>query len=119
MRRLVMESEVLLSKGYEEDPTLMAGKMTSEDVLKILREEEGVWYDGVDWIERRKNEEEALRRGAEVEDHDNAILTIRTIPSPIRQKKRCSEELEEGDVAIGNKRPKLDESSKLIRLSSF
>ena len=66
VRKLVMESEVLSSKGYE-DPTLKAGRMTLEDVLTVLREEEGVWYDGVDWIERRKNEEEALRRRAEVE----------------------------------------------------
>ena len=66
VRKLVMESEVLSLKGYE-DPTLKAGKMTLEDVLAVLREEEGVWYDGVDWIERKKNEEEALRRRAEVE----------------------------------------------------
>lgn len=52
-------------------------------------------------------------------DHDsnNATLTIRPIPSPARQKKRSSEELEEGDakdVATGNKRAKLDKSSPVF-----
>ena len=51
-------------------------------------------------------------------DHDNkATLTVRPIPSPARQKKRSSEELEEGDVkdvATGNKRAKLDKSSPVF-----
>ena len=55
------------------------------------------------------------RIGERNADHDNnnATLTIRPIPSPGRQKKRSSEELEEGDVkdvTAGNKRAKLDKS---------
>jgi hypothetical protein len=50
-------------------------------------------------------------------DADPDMLTIRPIHSPVRQKKRSSEELEEGDakdVATGNKRAKLDKSSPVF-----
>ncbi|KIL61970.1 hypothetical protein M378DRAFT_25846 [Amanita muscaria Koide BX008] len=41
--------------GSSDDPALRATKMSLEDVVKILREEEGIWFDGVDWAERRRN----------------------------------------------------------------
>ena len=50
-------------------------------------------------------------------DNNSATFTLRSISSPVRQRKRSSEELEEGDakdVAIGNKRAKLDKSSPLV-----
>ncbi|EAU91831.2 hypothetical protein CC1G_04598 [Coprinopsis cinerea okayama7 len=40
-----------------EDPAIIASRMSMEEVVRILREEEGVWFDGVDWIERMKNRE--------------------------------------------------------------
>jgi hypothetical protein len=36
--------------------------MKLETVVKILREEEGVWLDGVDWVERKRNEREAAAK---------------------------------------------------------
>ena len=41
--------------GTSDDPAIRASKINLEDVLRILREEEGVWFDGVDWAERRRN----------------------------------------------------------------
>jgi len=56
-RKIVMECSVETDKGYEI-PSEKARKMSLEDVLTLLREEEGVWYDGVDWVEKRKNEDD-------------------------------------------------------------
>jgi hypothetical protein len=61
VRKIVMECAIPTTKGYE-DPALKASRMSIEEVITILREEEGIWYDGVDWIERRRNEEESARR---------------------------------------------------------
>jgi hypothetical protein len=36
------------------DPTLRASRMAVEDVASELRDE-GVWYNGIDWLERRRN----------------------------------------------------------------
>ena len=63
VRKIVMECSIPTAKGYE-DPAIKASRMTIQDVITILREEEGIWYDGVDWIERRRNEEESARRRA-------------------------------------------------------
>lgn len=41
--------------GASDDPAIRASKMNLEEVLRILREEEGIWFDGVDWAERRRN----------------------------------------------------------------
>ncbi|KAF8623799.1 hypothetical protein AX15_006188 [Amanita polypyramis BW_CC] len=41
--------------GGSEDPAMRASKLNLEEVLRILREEEGVWFEGVDWAERRRN----------------------------------------------------------------
>ena len=43
------------------DPTLKASRMSLEDVVRVLREEEGVWYEGYDWVERRRNDVERER----------------------------------------------------------
>ncbi|TFK60513.1 hypothetical protein BDN72DRAFT_850469 [Pluteus cervinus] len=40
----------------DEDAVLKVSRMTVEDVLGILRDEEGVWFDGVNWAEKRRNE---------------------------------------------------------------
>lgn len=63
VRKIVMECSIPTAKGFE-DPALKTSRMAIEDVITILREEEGIWYDGVDWIERRRNEEESARRRA-------------------------------------------------------
>ncbi|KAF7308117.1 hypothetical protein MKEN_01174300 [Mycena kentingensis (nom. inval.)] len=48
------------------DPAIRAARMSLEDVVREMREEEGVWFDGFDWSERRMNvrqaEEEAESR---------------------------------------------------------
>lgn len=61
VRKLVMECSVPTERGFE-DPAHRARKMSIDDVLKVMREEEGVWYDGVDWVEKKRNEEETSRR---------------------------------------------------------
>lgn len=58
VRRIAIECALADSS---EDPTLKASRMTLEEVGRILREEEGVWFDGYDWIERRRNDDEAQR----------------------------------------------------------
>ncbi|PPQ83072.1 hypothetical protein CVT26_011916, partial [Gymnopilus dilepis] len=50
--------EDVIEGGYE-DPLRRVQRMDLEEVVRILREEEGVWYEGVDWLEKRRNEEEA------------------------------------------------------------
>lgn len=61
VRKIIMESAIPTIKGYE-DPAQKAARMTIEEVIAISRDEEGIWYDGVDWVERRRNEEESTRR---------------------------------------------------------
>lgn len=58
VRRLVIEC------GADRlDPALKANRMSVEEVLTQLRDE-AVWFDGVDWLERRRNveRERALER---------------------------------------------------------
>jgi hypothetical protein len=56
VRRIVIEcSTPRLADGKVEDPAIRAARMDLEDVLTELREEEGVWFDGFDWAERRRN----------------------------------------------------------------
>ncbi|KAF7296354.1 hypothetical protein HMN09_01105500 [Mycena chlorophos] len=50
VRRLVLECAFDVV-----DPTIRAARMTIDDVVREMREEEGVWFDGVDWSERRRN----------------------------------------------------------------
>ncbi|KAG6864504.1 hypothetical protein C0991_009071, partial [Blastosporella zonata] len=40
------------AKGRTEDPAIRAAKMGVEDVLEALRNEEGVWLEGFDWVGR-------------------------------------------------------------------
>ena len=43
--------------------------------MRLLREEEGVWYDGVDWVERKRNEdEESLRQQSD--EHSSLIASV-------------------------------------------
>ncbi|PPQ82625.1 hypothetical protein CVT24_005499 [Panaeolus cyanescens] len=76
VRKLVMECSMESSKGYE-DPATKASRMSLEEVIKILREDELVWYDGVDWVERKRNEE-ASRHHGHTEDKPSPISKDRT-----------------------------------------
>ena len=54
--RIVIEySTPHLLDGKAEDPVSMAARMDMEDALPELSGEEGVWFDGCDWAERRRN----------------------------------------------------------------
>ncbi|KAF7298523.1 hypothetical protein MIND_00798900 [Mycena indigotica] len=81
VRRLVMECALDACEAEAEnekkrvvisDPAIRATRITLEEVIKELREEEGVWFDGVDWSERRRN----LRAEAEgLEDRSPTLST--------------------------------------------
>ncbi|KAF8959909.1 hypothetical protein BDZ97DRAFT_1598706, partial [Flammula alnicola] len=100
VRKLVMECSVPTEKSFD-DPAHLARKMSLDDVIKVLREEEGVWYDGIDWFEKKRNEDEETSRRKRIEeaDADAALMssthgssnatspvlsttTLQTTPSP-------------------------------------
>ncbi|KAL0576435.1 hypothetical protein V5O48_005540 [Marasmius crinis-equi] len=57
------------------DPALHASRMSLEDVMRDLRDE-AVWFDGVDWLERRRNaRREEARRSRDVGSDDHASTT--------------------------------------------
>ena len=116
--------EYSYSVSPEADPELIVRpRKRSSDVLQ--EEEEEDTADTSDSASLRRQEPggtppKRARIGDSDPDHDNnnnATLTIRPISSPVRQKKRSSEELEEGDVGTGNKRAKLDKSSPVFESS--
>ncbi|KAJ7591712.1 hypothetical protein C8J56DRAFT_780928 [Mycena floridula] len=54
VRKIVLEA----NDGYRDDgeeSEIQAARMSPEDVVIALRDE-GVWFEGVDWVERRRNE---------------------------------------------------------------
>ena len=117
--------EYSYSVSPEADPELhVRPQKRSSDVLQEEEEEEEDTADTSDSASLRRQgtggtPPKRARIGDSDLDHDNnnATLAIRPIPSPVRQKKRSSEELEEGDVkdvAAGNKRVKLDKSSPVV-----
>jgi len=61
VRKVVVECSFPTEKGYV-DPAIKIARMSLEEVVAILREEEGVWYDGVDWSERKRNEMHARQK---------------------------------------------------------
>jgi hypothetical protein len=101
VRRIVIEcSTPRLSDGKVEDPAIRAARMDMEDVLTELREEEGVWFDGFDWAERRRNDgreqekrERENRSGSDASSTSSSrssngtspvlsTTTLQTTPSP-------------------------------------
>ncbi|KAJ7616651.1 hypothetical protein FB45DRAFT_1064031 [Roridomyces roridus] len=75
VRRIVVECALDASEGVvgAPDPAMRATRMSLADVVRELREEEGVWFDGVDWSERRKNaRKDAEAREREEEDAQRA-----------------------------------------------
>ncbi|KAG6829015.1 hypothetical protein H0H92_005922 [Tricholoma furcatifolium] len=55
VRKLVIECQTP-GMGRGEDPAIRASKMSIEEVLAELRNEEGVWLNGFDWVQRRMND---------------------------------------------------------------
>jgi hypothetical protein len=80
VRKLIMECQVPTARGFA-DPAQLARKMSLEDVIRVLREEEGVWYDGVDWIERRRNQEEEETTRQQAKD-EAAMMVVDDAPRP-------------------------------------
>lgn len=98
VRRIVIECT-----ADGSDPTMRATKMTMEDVIQELRDE-AVWFNRIDWLERRANrareERDRLRsqapRSAEEDDSSSSsrsdgshttspvlsTTTLQTTPSP-------------------------------------
>ncbi|KIK56308.1 hypothetical protein GYMLUDRAFT_76221 [Collybiopsis luxurians FD-317 M1] len=69
VRRLVIECG---ADGI--DPAIRATRMNLEDVMKELRDE-ATWFDGVDWLERRRNaqrEAAAREEASSSDDHSTS-----------------------------------------------
>ncbi|KAJ7616931.1 hypothetical protein DFH06DRAFT_1483602 [Mycena polygramma] len=50
------------------DPAIRAARMSLAEVVAQLREEEQVWFDGIDWSETRKNARERTHRSEGSDD---------------------------------------------------
>ncbi|KAG6815432.1 hypothetical protein H0H87_001957, partial [Tephrocybe sp. NHM501043] len=64
-------------RGRTEDPAIRAAKMGIEEVLEVLRNEEGVWLEGFDWVGQWRDQQQRQRapdasgdRGWEEESDD-------------------------------------------------
>ena len=106
VRKIVMECTIQTAKGYE-DPAIKASRMTVEEVITILREEEGIWYDGVDWIERRRNEEESVRRRAAQAETEAAMRLdgVDVIKRDVVDHRRLSKEDDTDSIASASSSP--------------
>ncbi|KAG5644311.1 hypothetical protein DXG03_008729 [Asterophora parasitica] len=74
VRKIVVECQ---TRGKVEDPAIRAARMSIEEVLRALREEEGLWFDGFDWVERGRNaraESERIR-GRQCDSSDGSTST--------------------------------------------
>jgi hypothetical protein len=69
--------ECAASEGRREDPAVRAARMSMEEVLRIVREEEGVWFDGVDWAERRRSDDAVKRRKRVQRAREDALVKRR------------------------------------------
>ncbi|KAG6849058.1 hypothetical protein H0H93_011641 [Arthromyces matolae] len=58
-----------------EDPAIRAAKMSMEDVLRELRNEEGIWLNGFDWVQRCQNERERQRQQRNLNGNGKEQLT--------------------------------------------
>ncbi|KAF5374704.1 hypothetical protein D9615_008967 [Tricholomella constricta] len=78
VRKIIIECQTPGAGHRVEDPAIRAAKMTMEEVLRELREEEGVWFDGFDWVERRMNDSRERERETKArsgEDDSSASST--------------------------------------------
>ncbi|KAJ7069197.1 hypothetical protein C8F01DRAFT_510206 [Mycena amicta] len=82
--------EMDLEEKKVVDPVIRAARMSLEDVVRELREEEGVWFEGVDWSERRGMREQKPRRKYGGEDGRKKIhRPVAVGHHPGRQSRRC------------------------------
>ncbi|KAJ7036982.1 hypothetical protein C8F04DRAFT_1232882 [Mycena alexandri] len=51
------------------DPAMRAARMSLADVVKQVREEEGIWFDGMDWSAKRRNAREQEERERDEDQH--------------------------------------------------
>ncbi|KAJ3820799.1 hypothetical protein F5880DRAFT_1586150 [Lentinula raphanica] len=85
VRRIVIESG-----ADAADPAIRASRMTMEDVMKELQDE-ATWFDGVDWLERRRNarRDAAAREEATSDNHSTSSGSSKssdessTVTSPV------------------------------------
>lgn len=100
VRKIVIECLTPGLGGGSQDPAIRAARMSMEDVLSQLREDEGVWFDGFDWAERGMNDRrEREKREKEANGDDSSTAssesrssnqtspvlstsTLQTTPSP-------------------------------------
>ena len=75
VRRLVMECAA--SKGRQEDPAVRTSQKSMEEILRIVREEEGVWFHGVDWAESWRSDDAVKRRKRVQRAREDALLNRR------------------------------------------
>ncbi|KAF8883286.1 hypothetical protein BD779DRAFT_1674621 [Infundibulicybe gibba] len=87
VRRLVIECSAHQGARWE-DPAMRATRMAMEDVLRVLREEEGIWFDGFDWAERRRNER--IKEREQAIGHDESSSTSTSTPSSGRSSNTTS-----------------------------
>ncbi|KAJ7165748.1 hypothetical protein C8R46DRAFT_1274917 [Mycena filopes] len=62
------EAGLLRAKAKLLDPAMRAARMSLADVVKQLREEEGIWFDGMDWSAKRRNAREQEQEREREED---------------------------------------------------
>lgn len=101
VRRIAIECAMSDISGGE-DPTLKASRMSLEQVAQILREEEGVWFDGYDWVERRRNEEEARRERHEREHSDRSEPSEPSEPRSPSQERSRQRRSSRSDSSVGS-----------------
>ncbi|KAK6969318.1 hypothetical protein R3P38DRAFT_3298545 [Favolaschia claudopus] len=91
VRRLVVECALDLAEltaGGDKplpprkllDPAMRAARMTIAEVVQQLREEEGVWFDGMDWSAKRVNALEDERRHKEEGSGSEGSSSLGTSP---------------------------------------
>ncbi|KAJ7752970.1 hypothetical protein B0H16DRAFT_1459686 [Mycena metata] len=88
VRRIVVEcaldaAEAAAGVGVRKplDPAMRAARMTLAEVVAQVREEEGIWFDGMDWSAKRRNareQEEAEARERERHGHGHGERRHRT-----------------------------------------
>ncbi|KAI0753556.1 hypothetical protein C8Q80DRAFT_520029 [Daedaleopsis nitida] len=95
--RNIVRKIVIECAAEGTDPAIRTVRMTTEDVVRELRDE-STWYNGIDWLERRTNArlEEERRRAKDEDDSSSSshsggshttspvlsTTTLQTTPSP-------------------------------------
>ena len=112
VRRLVMGC--VASEERREDPAVRAARMNMEEVLRMVREEEGVWFDGVDWAERRRSDD-AMKRSKRVQRAREGALLKRRREGDSARSSGNSSNKSASDISSSTRRPVL--SATTIQMS--